>query len=103
MPVDNPGEVDGDRQSHQSDEEPEEPNLIMTGFGGYESDIDMVVDLETEEEEDCEELKGVGSVLLRRFLSLRERAGHPVTVVDLQEEFEEELASHRSGQENMLL
>ncbi len=55
------------------------------------------------EEEDCEELKGVGSVLLRRFLSLRERSGHPVTVVDLQEEFEEELASHRSGQENMLL
>jgi hypothetical protein len=55
MPVDNPEEVDGDRQSHQSDEEPEEPNPIMTGFGGYESDIDMVVDLETEEEEDCEE------------------------------------------------
>ncbi len=55
------------------------------------------------EEEDCEELKGVGSVLLRQFLSLRQRSGHPVTVVDLQEEFEEELASQRSGQENMVL
>jgi len=32
---------------------------------------------------------------------LRQRSGHPVTVVDLQEEFEEELASYRSGQENM--
>ncbi len=53
------------------------------------------------EEEDCDELKGVGSVLLRQFLSLRQRSGHPVTVVDLQEEFEEELASYRSGQENM--
>ncbi len=55
------------------------------------------------EKEDCDELKGVGSVLLRQFLYLRQRSGHPVTVVDLQEEFEEELASHRSGQENMLL
>ena len=55
MPVDDPEEVDGDWQSHQSDEEPEEPNPIMTTFGGYELDIDMVVDLETEEEEECEE------------------------------------------------
>ena len=53
MPVNNPEEVDGDQQSHQSDEE---PNPIVIGFGGYESDVDMVVDLETEEEEEeCEE------------------------------------------------
>jgi len=47
----------------------------------------------------------VGSMMLQQFLSLRQRSGHPVTIVNTQEELEEKLEkleSHRDGQENVL-
>src|SRR6266404_583392 len=53
------------------------------------------------EEEDYNEQMELGPMDLRQFHSLRQRSGHPVTIVDTQEEFEETLESHRSGQENV--
>jgi len=46
-----------------------------------------------------------GSMKLQQFLSLRKSSGHPVTIVNTQEELEEKLEkleSHRNGQENVL-
>ena len=53
------------------------------------------------EEEDYNEQMELGPMDLRQFHSLRQRSGHPVTIVDTQEEFEEALESHRIGQENV--
>jgi len=54
-----------------------------------------------DESDICKELLEVGPTDFRQFLTLRQRSGLPVTIVDTQEEFDEKLGCHLSGQEDI--
>ncbi len=58
-----------------------------------------------DEDEDEDDYEPLEEESMEQFLSWRQSSGHPVTIVNTQEELEEKLEkleSHRNGQENVL-